>query len=95
MVRVLREFLAVEKDEGPKTTAGGIYVGHITADEKNISGVVVAAGDGHLTTSGVVVPLVVQVGDKVVFQKSLAAEVKDGEKTFYVLREDNVLAVLS
>ena len=94
-VKPLRDFLAVEKEEGPKTSPGGIFIGHAAGpDDKQVVGPVVAVGEGHMTSSGTIVPLIVKDNDKVTFNKSLAVEVKDGEKTYYLVREDNIICIL-
>lgn len=91
-VHPIRDFIVVTKDEGPKQTASGLYLGH--AEEKNVSGTVIAVGSGRVTMNGSVVPLDVNVNDKVYFNKNLATEVKDGENTVLVLREDQIICVL-
>lgn len=90
-VQPIRDQVVVKKEEAAQTTASGLFIAH--ADEKNVKGTVVAVGSGRLTMSGVV-PLDVREGDKVLFNKNNAIEVKDGDQTYLVLREDNVICVL-
>lgn len=92
MIKVLRDFIAVRKQETESKSAGGLHLVHLE-EEKTVTGEVVAVGSGHLMDDGSE-PLEVAVGDKVVFNKSLAVEVKDSEGAYLVLRETNVLAVL-
>ncbi len=92
MIRVLRDFIAVRKQNSETKSAGGLHLVHLD-EEKTVTGEVVAVGSGHLMENGSE-PLEVAVGDRVVFSKSLAVEVKDGEDAYLVLRESNVLAVL-
>ena len=91
-VQPIRDFITVTKEESTKTTASGLHL--VTTEEKNISGKVLAVGSGRVTMNGSIVPLDVQVGDKVLFNKNLAVEVKDGESVVWVLREDQVICVL-
>lgn len=91
-VHPIRDYVVVSKEEGPKTTASGLYIAH--TEEKNVTGSVVAVGSGRISMNGTVIPLEVVVGDKVVFNRNLATEVKDGETSFLVLREDQVVCVL-
>lgn len=92
-VVVLRDYIAVAKEEGPKQTASGLFIAH--AETKNEIGVVVSAGSGRITMSGSIMPLEVKKGDRVVFNKNMAVEVKDmDETTLFVLREDQVLCIL-
>jgi len=91
-VQPIRDNIVVSREEGTKTTSSGLHL--VTIEEKNITGLVVAVGSGRVTMNGQIVPLDVKEGDRVVFAKSMAIEVKDGDATFLVLREDSVLCVL-
>lgn len=91
-VQPIRDYIVVSKNEAPKTTASGLFVAH--AEEKNVSGTVLAVGSGRITMNGTLVPLEVAVGDKVVFNKSLATEVKDGDDAVFVFREDQVICIV-
>ncbi len=91
-IKVIRDSIVVTKDDAAKTTASGLFVAH--AETKVVSGTVVSVGSGRLTMGGTVVPLEVSVGDKVLFNKSLATEVSDDEKPFFVLKEEYVICVI-
>jgi chaperonin GroES len=93
-LKALRDFVVVSKDDAPKQTASGLFIAP-SAEEKVVSGVVVDVGSGLISDRGTSVPLEVKVGDKVVFNKSLAVEVKNEDKTFYVLREEHILCVVA
>ena len=92
MIIPIRDSIVVKKEETASKSSGGLYIAHV--EEKNVKGTVIAVGSGRVTMSGGVVPLDVAVGDKVLFNKSAASEVKDGEETFLVLREDGVICIL-
>lgn len=91
-VQPIRDFIVVRREDAAQTTTSGLYIAH--AEEKNVKGTVIAVGSGRVTMSGSVVPLDVQTGDKVLFNKSSAVEVKDGNETLLVMREDNIICVL-
>jgi chaperonin GroES len=93
MVKPIRNQILVSKKEAEEKTASGLFMPQIV-DEKVSSGEVVAVGSGHLTSSGVVIPLEVQVGDKVVFNKNMAVEINVDGKKLLLLREDNLYCVL-
>lgn len=93
MIKPLRDFIAVSKQEADAKSAGGIHL--VQLEEKLVTAVVVAVGSGYVSESGNVVPLEVKVGDKITFNKSVCIEVKDDNQTYLVLREESVLAVLS
>ncbi|RYE74950.1 MAG: co-chaperone GroES, partial [Myxococcales bacterium] len=66
-----------------------------SAKEKPIEGVVIEVGNGKTSKSGKVVAVDVKAGDKILFGKYAGTEVKlDGEE-HVMLREDDVLAVVS
>lgn len=92
-IRPLRDFIAVTKEEGPKQTTSGLYLAP-TAEEKMITGTVVAVGSGRVAADGKVVPLEVALGDKVAFNRNLATELKSGDDTFLLIREDQLVAVV-
>ena len=89
----LRDFLLVSKEDGPKQTVGGLYI-PTTVENNIVTGTVLAVGTGRLTADGSVVLLEVTVGDKVVFNKNYAVELKDGDNTYLLLKEDQVFCVV-
>jgi chaperonin GroES len=65
-----------------------------TAKEKPQEGEVVAARQGQAPRRRQVVPLDVQVGDRILFGKYSGSDIKiDGEE-YLILREDEVLGIL-
>ena len=66
-----------------------------TAKEKPQEGEVIAVGTGKRLESGQVTPMEVKAGDRVLFGKYSGTEIKlDGEELL-ILREDEILGVLS
>lgn len=55
---------------------------------------VVATGKGRLLADGTIVPLVVKVGDKVIFSKMQGESYNDGKDDYTILAEQNVIAIL-
>ena len=93
-VRPLHDRLVVRRIEEKEQVKGGIIIPD-TAKEKPLEGVVVAVGNGKVVKNGKVVPLDLKAGDKVLFGKYSGTEVKvDGEE-LVLLREDDVLAVIT
>ena len=80
-------------DEG-ETVRGGIIIPD-TAKEKPQEGEVIAVGKGKKNEEGKVFPLDVQEGDRILFGKYSGTEIKiDGEE-FLIMREEEVLGILS
>ncbi len=93
-IRPLHDRVIVKRVEEETTTAGGIVLPG-SAAEKPSQGVVLAVGNGKVLDNGDVRPLDVKVGDKVLFGKYAGNEVKvDGEELI-VMREEDIMGVLS
>jgi chaperonin GroES len=93
-IRPLHDRVLVKRVEEESKTAGGLYIPD-TAKEKPIQGEVVAVGAGKRDKDGAVHALDVKAGDRVLFSKYSGTEVKlDGEEHL-IMREDDILAVVS
>ena len=87
-----RDFILIRREEQKEKTAGGIFIPQ-NATEKPSEGEVLAVGSGVITKDGSIVPLEVKVGDKVLFMKHAAKEIKVGDEELILLREDQILGV--
>jgi chaperonin GroES len=84
---VIRRLSAEEKSKG------GIIIPD-TAQEKPMEGEVVAAGPGARNEAGVLTPLDVKAGDRVLFGKWSGSEVKiDGEE-LVIMKESDLMGVI-
>lgn len=93
-VRPLADRVLVKRIPEETKTAGGILIPD-NAKEKPSEGAVVAVGSGKLLKDGSTKAPEVKVGDKVLFGKYSGTEVKiDGEEHL-ILREDDILGVVS
>jgi chaperonin GroES len=91
----LHDRLLVKRiDEGEKTTSAGIIIPD-TAKEKPQEGEVIAIGNGKRLENGQLQQLDVKVGDRILFGKYSGSEIKLDGKEHLILREDEVLGVLS
>jgi len=79
--------------EEASTTASGIIIPDTVSKEKPEQGVVVAVGEGRWD-DGKRVPVSVKVGDKVVFSRYGYDEVKLEGEEYYILKEENILAII-
>jgi chaperonin GroES len=93
-VRPLYDRVLVKRVEEEAKSKGGLFLPE-AAKEKPFEGVVLAVGHGRLTEEGEIKPLAVKAGDRIVFRKFGGNEIKvDGEDRL-VLREDDILGILS
>jgi len=93
MIKPLGDRVVIEASEMEETTASGIVLPD-TAKEKPQEGKVVAVGSGTLK-DGERIPLELKEGDLVIFSKYAGTEVKYEERELLIMRESDVLAVLS
>ena len=93
-IKPLSDHILVEplKEEKKK---GGIILPDTVEKERSERGKVIAVGLGKKDKDGKRVPLDVKKGDIVIFTKYSPNEVKVGEKDYLVIREDDILAVIS
>ncbi|MBL7045688.1 MAG: co-chaperone GroES [Parcubacteria group bacterium] len=90
--RVLVKPLGLEDTE--RKLPSGIIIPDTVDKEKPEQGKVVAVGVGKHDDNGNLIPVGVKVGDRVVFAKYGYEEIKvDGEE-YYILREEQILAVI-
>jgi chaperonin GroES len=89
----LADRVVVRSLEGNEQTRGGLFIPD-TAKEKPQQGEIVAAGPGRFD-DGKRVPMEVKVGDKVLYGKYSGTEVTIDGEALLILRESDVLAVLT
>jgi chaperonin GroES len=89
----LQDRVVVRRLAQDEKTAGGIIIPD-TAQEKPMEGEVIAAGPGARGEDGVLHPLDVKIGDRVLFGKWSGTEVKiDGEEVV-IMKESDILGVI-
>ena len=92
-VRPLHDRIIVDRLEDGEQQIGGIIIPD-SAKEKPQRGIVVAAGSGRIAKDGKPVPLDVKAGDQVLFGKYSGQEIRLDGKDLFIMKEDDVLAVL-
>jgi chaperonin GroES len=94
-IRPLYDRIVVKRIETQdEKTASGLIIPD-SAKEKPQEGEVVATGKGKRLEDGKVVPLDVAVGDRILFGKYSGSEIKLDGNEFLIMREDEVLGILS
>ncbi len=93
-IRPLHDRILVQRIDEETKTKGGIIIPD-TAKEKPTEGKVLAVGNGKILEDGTTRPLEVKPGDRILFSKYSGTEVKvDGEEQT-IIREDDVLGIVS
>jgi len=94
-IRPLYDRIVVKRlTETDEKTASGLFIPD-SAKEKPQEGEVVAVGKGKRLEDGKVVPLDVQVGDKILFGKYSGSDIKLDGQEYMIMREDEVLGILN
>jgi chaperonin GroES len=92
--RPLHDRVVVKRIDAEDKTAGGIIIPD-TAKEKPSQGEVVAVGLGGRDESGKLIPIDIQVGDRVLFGKWSGTEVKIDDQELLIMKESDIMGVLS
>ena len=90
----LNDRILIKRIDSMTETAGGIIIPD-NATEKPMEGKVVAAGNGKVLENGKLQPLEVKNGDVVYFKKYAGTEVTIEGTEHLIMRESDVLAVVS
>ena len=92
--RPLHDRILVRRVESQEKTKGGIIIPD-TAKEKPSQGEVTAVGPGGRDEAGKLTPIDLKVGDRVLFGKWSGTEIKlDGEELL-IMKESDIMGVLS
>jgi chaperonin GroES len=90
----LHDRILVRRVEEVGTTRGGIIIPD-TAKDKPQEGEVISAGKGKSNEEGKVHPLEVKEGDRILFGKYSGTEIKLDGEDFIIMREEEVLGVIT
>lgn len=92
--RPLHDRILVKRLTGEEKTKGGIIIPD-SAKEKPLEGEIVATGNGKVMDTGQTMKLDVKNGDRILFTKYTGNDVKiDGEE-YTIMREDDILGIVS
>ena len=92
--RPLHDRVVVKRLESEEKTKGGIIIPD-SAKEKPQEGQVVSVGPGGRDESGKLIPIDLKAGDKVLFGKWSGTEVKINGEDLLIMKESDIMGVLS
>ncbi len=93
-IKPLFDYVLVKPLAAETTTPSGIVLPD-TAKEKPQMGEVMAVGPGALNDDGKVMPIVVKVGQKVMYKKWGGNEIKVGTEEWMLIEQKDVMAVVN
>ena len=91
----LADRVLIEAEVEQTKTSGGIIIPETAESRETKIGKVVSVGEGVYTNDGVLIPMSVKVGDKVMMpQIGTAQKVKLGDEEFLLFREQELLMII-
>ena len=92
-LEILGDRLLVEVEAARKETESGIILADGSVSKSQI-GKVVSVGTGRFTESGKNIPVAVNVGDKILFDKFAGDPIVIEDKEYLLLNENNVIGII-
>src|SRR3984957_11448123 len=91
--RPFHDRIVVKRIDAEEKSAGGIIIPD-TAQEKPSQGEIIAVGPGGRDEAGKLIPIDLEVGDRVLFGKWSGTEVKLDGVDFLIMKESDIMGVL-
>ena len=91
--RPLHDRVVVRRIDAEAKSAGGIIIPD-TAREKPSQGEIIAVGPGGRDDAGKLIPIDLEVGDRVLFGKWSGTEVEIGGEELLIMKESDIMGVL-
>jgi chaperonin GroES len=92
-IRPLQDRVLVRRSAEETKSAGGIILTG-NAQEKPSEGEVIAVGNGKKLDNGSIHPMDVKAGDEVLFGKFAGSEVRVGDETLLMMKEDDIMGII-
>lgn len=92
-IKPLFDYVLIKPLEGETKTPSGILLPE-TAKEKPQIGKVMAVGTGGITDDGKKIPMVIKVGQKVMYKKWGGNEIKVETEEWLLVEQKDILAVI-
>ena len=93
-IKPLADYVLLQQEEAENKTTSGLYIPD-SAKEKPKVARVVAVGPGKIGDDNQRVPVSVNVGNRVVYGGYSNTEVKVGEESYLLVREEDIYGVFS
>lgn len=95
MIKVLplRDRVVVKKIEDELKTKSGLTLPD-DVKERPTKGEILEVGEGSINENGVLIPMVVKVGDKILYPKYAGHPIKVDNEEYLILEEKEILAKL-
>ena len=92
-IKPLGDRVVLKAAKAEETTKSGIILTS-NSQEKPVYSEVVAVGPGKVDEDGKLVPMNIEVGQKVIYSRYAGTDVKLEDEEYTIVRQDDVLAVV-
>jgi chaperonin GroES len=94
-IKPIADRVLVRREDAPdKKSASGIIIPDTAQKEKSKIGTVLAVGPGKFGDEGDLIPMTVEVGQRVIFNAGWDNEVSMGDdEDYFLVRESDILAI--
>ena len=92
--RPLHDRVVVKRIDAEAKSAGGIIIPD-TAQEKPSQGEITAVGPGGRDEAGKLIPIDLEVGDRVLFGKWSGTEVKIDGTEYLIMKESDIMGIVA
>lgn len=92
-IKPILDRVVIKREDAEEKTSGGIIIPD-NSKEKPSKGTVIAVGDGGRDDKGNLIPMILKIGDKVLFTKWGGTEFKLNDEELLVMKESDVLAII-
>lgn len=93
MIKPLADRILIEPAEAETKTQSGLFIPD-NAKEKPMQGKIIAMGPGKKSENGDLIAPEVKVGDVVLYGKYSGTEVTVDSKTYLIVKESDIFAIL-
>ena len=93
-LKPLHNQVIVQAISAQQKTKGGLVLPDTADKERPEKGEVVAVGPGKILVSGSRAEMSVRAGQQVIFKKYAPDEIKIEGKDYFVIREDDIIAII-
>jgi len=93
-VKPLADNVLIEPAVQEDKTKSGIFLPESVKKERPEQGTVIAVGSGKKTSSGKIIEMEVNVGDKVLFTKYGPNEIEIDGTEYLIAKQEDILAIL-
>ncbi len=93
-IKPLADHILIQPIIQKEKTDKGIFLPDTADKDKPEQGTVIAVGPGKKTSSGKIIPIDIQPGNKVLFTKYGPNEIEIDDKKYLIAREEDILAII-